>query len=62
MSRLVRYLDAEDIVWIIAKYFDVPKKDVDLIPYLMSIGYGPTEHDVPSIRAEIRISDKHFDK
>ena len=62
MSRLVRYLDAEDITWIVAKFFDVPKENVDLIPFLTSVGYGPTEHDVPGVRAEIRITDKPFDK
>ena len=57
MSKLIRHLDKNDLIFILADYFGVKIEDVSLLPFIVTEGYGPNEHDVPSIRAEINISD-----
>jgi hypothetical protein len=52
MTNLIS-LDENDLVYVLADYFDVGVEDVDLIPFITTEGYGMNEHDALSVRAEI---------
>ena len=57
MSKLIRHLDKNDLIFILADYFGVEINDVNLLPFITTEGYGLDEHDVASVRAEINISN-----
>lgn len=57
---LIRHLDKNDLIYILADYFDVKVEDVHLIPFITTEGYGMNEHDVPSIRAEVNLNKDPF--
>ena len=57
MSKLIRHLDKNDLIFILADYFGVEVNDVNLLPFITTEGYGLDEHDVASVRAEINISN-----
>ena len=54
MSKLIRHLDKNDLIFILADYFGVEAKDVNLLPFITTEGY---EHNVASVRAEVDISN-----
>jgi hypothetical protein len=62
MSKIVRYLDKNDLIFILADYFKVEKKDVNLFLFNAIEGYGFGEHEVPSLRVEVNISKDFEDK
>ena len=57
VGKLIRHLDKNDLIFILADYFGVDVKDVNLLPFITTEGYGMAEHEVASVRAEVDISD-----
>ena len=55
--KVIRHLDKNDLVYVLADYFKVNKENVDLIPYPTIEGYGMNEHYSASVRAEITLID-----
>lgn len=62
MNKIVRYLDKNDLIFILADYFKVEKKDVNLSLFNTIEGYGLGEHEVPSLLVEVNISRDFEDK
>ena len=58
----VRYLDKNDLIFILADYFKVKIKDVNLFLFNTIEGYGLGEHEVPSLRVEVNFSKDFEDK
>ena len=57
MSKLIRHLDKNDLIFILADYFGVKAEDVKVLPFITTEGYGLSEHNVASVRVEINISN-----
>ena len=51
--KVVTYLDESDIRSIIAKHFEVNMKDVQISCKMETIGYGPSEHEIPVVDAVV---------
>lgn len=49
------HLTKKDIQKVLAEHFDVKPDAVDVNCYMDIEGYGPGEHEVPSVRAVIEI-------
>ena len=56
MSKLIRHLDKNDLVYILADYFGVKIEDVNLIPFMTTENYEIHEHDILSVRAEVDLN------
>ena len=55
--RTVKHLDKDDLVFILADYFDVREVDVKVIPFIDIEGSGMGEHEVASIKVEVDVTD-----
>lgn len=60
MSKVIRHLDKNDLIFILADYFGVETKNVNVLPFITTEGYGPNEHDIASVRAEVDISNSEL--
>ena len=56
MSKLIKHLSKNDLIFILADYFGVSQEKVNLIPFISTEGYGMVEYNVLNIRAEIDIT------
>ena len=52
--RVEVHLDKDDIKRIVADHFGVQPGDVDIHCFMETVGYGPGERDVPSVRAIVK--------
>lgn len=53
--RTITHLDENDIRCIIAKACGVKVEDVIVDCYMETTGYGPSEHEVPAVRAAVEV-------
>lgn len=56
-GKLIKRLDKNDLVYILADYFEVDVKAVSLLPSIVTEGSGMSEHDVATVTAEVDITD-----
>ena len=52
MTTVIK-LDQKDLVKIVAEHFGVLEHQVEIIPYLDTVGYGMQETQVSRVRAEV---------
>ena len=62
MSKIVRHLDKNDLIFILADYFKVDKENVNILLFSATEGYGMGEHEVLSVEARVDISRDFEDK
>lgn len=57
MTKLIRHFDKDELIFILADCFGVETKDINLIPFITTEGYGQGEHEVLSVRAEVDLTN-----
>lgn len=57
VGKPILQLDKEDLITVLADHYKVMRQDVNVIPFMTIVGIGTDEHEAPSVRVEIILSN-----
>ena len=57
IGKPILQLDKEDLITVLAGHYKVMRQDINVIPFMTTMGVGADEHDVPSVRIELILSN-----
>ena len=57
IGKPVLQLDKEDLITVLASHYKVKRQDINVIPFMTTIGFGTDEHEAPSVRVEVILSN-----